>query len=87
MNPSRSPQDRPDIALCLVFFTRLPLPRRSIFAATRLRRPRFGQRTASGAVDLIVGLIVLYAQRSGLALLGPGSHLPAATLLTTGCLR
>jgi len=75
-----------DIALCLVFFTRLPLPhfetKDSVFARAIWAAPVVGL-----AVALIGGIVFALAALLGLAA-GPAAALAlAATMLATGCLH
>ena len=75
-----------DIALCLVFFTRLPLPafetKDSVFARAIWAAPVVGL-----AVALIGGVVYALAAFLGLAA-GPAAALAlAATMLATGCLH
>jgi adenosylcobinamide-GDP ribazoletransferase len=86
-NMSLSPrQILDDIALCLVFFTRLPLPVFD-FRGRGLAAAIWGAPVAGLAVGLIGAIVFATAERFGLAM-GPAAALAlAATLLTTGCLH
>lgn len=75
-----------DIALCLVFFTRLPLPvfdfRGRSLAAAIWAAPITGL-----AIGLIGAIVFATAERFGLAM-GPAAALAlVSTVLTTGCLH
>jgi adenosylcobinamide-GDP ribazoletransferase len=75
-----------DIALCLVFFTRLPLPhfdtKDSVFAQAIWAAPVIGL-----AVALVGGVVYALAVLLGLAA-GPAAALAlAATMAATGCLH
>jgi adenosylcobinamide-GDP ribazoletransferase len=75
-----------DVALCLVFFTRLPLPhfetRDSVFARAIWAAPVVGV-----VVALIGGIVYALATLLGLAA-GPAATLAlAATIAATGCLH
>jgi adenosylcobinamide-GDP ribazoletransferase len=75
-----------DIALCLVFFTRLPLPhfetKDSVFARAIWAAPVIGL-----AVALVGGVVYALAVLLGLAA-GPAAALAlAATMAATGCLH
>jgi adenosylcobinamide-GDP ribazoletransferase len=75
-----------DIALCLVFFTRLPLPhfetKDSVFARAIWAAPVIGL-----AVALVGGVVFALAALLGLAA-GPAAALAlAATMAATGCLH
>jgi adenosylcobinamide-GDP ribazoletransferase len=75
-----------DIALCLVFFTRLPLPRLD-FAGRKLAAAIWAAPIAGLAVALIGSAVYGLAIWSGL---GPGTAAAltlAATMLATGCLH
>ncbi|RVC41426.1 adenosylcobinamide-GDP ribazoletransferase, partial [Mesorhizobium sp. M4B.F.Ca.ET.088.02.2.1] len=75
-----------DIALCLVFFTRLPLPVFD-FRGRSLAAAIWAAPLAGLAVGLIGAVVYATAERFGLAM-GPAAALAlAATLLTTGCLH
>ncbi|RVD72847.1 MAG: adenosylcobinamide-GDP ribazoletransferase [Mesorhizobium sp.] len=75
-----------DIALCLVFFTRLPLPVFD-FRGRSLAAAIWAAPVAGLAVGLIGAVVYATAERFGLAM-GPAAALAlAATLLTTGCLH
>ena len=75
-----------DIALCLVFFTRLPLPVFD-FRGRSLAAAIWAAPIAGLAVGLIGAVVYATAERFGLAM-GPAAALAlAATLLTTGCLH
>jgi len=75
-----------DVALCLVFFTRLPLPRLD-FGARKLADAIWAAPLAGLAVAVIGALAYAVASRLGLAA-GPASALAlAATLLATGALH
>jgi adenosylcobinamide-GDP ribazoletransferase len=75
-----------DIALCLVFFTRLPLPhfetRDSVFARAIWAAPVIGL-----AVALIGGIVFALAALLGLAASPAAALALAATMLATGCLH
>lgn len=75
-----------DIALCLVFFTRLPLPRLD-FTDRKLADAIWAAPLAGLAVAVLGALAYALAHRLGLAA-GPASALAlAATLLATGALH
>ncbi|RUW81808.1 adenosylcobinamide-GDP ribazoletransferase, partial [Mesorhizobium sp. M8A.F.Ca.ET.059.01.1.1] len=75
-----------DIALCLVFFTRLPLPVFD-FRGRSLAASIWAAPIAGLAVGLIGAIVFATAERFGLAI-GPSSALAlVATVLTTGCLH
>lgn len=75
-----------DIALCLVFFTRLPLPVIE-FRGRSLASAIWAAPVAGLAVGLIGAIVFATAERFGLAM-GPAAALAlAATILTTGCLH
>ena len=75
-----------DIALCLVFFTRLPLPVFD-FRGRRLAAAMWAAPVAGLVVGLIGAIVYATAERFGLAM-GPAAALAlAATMLTTGCLH
>ncbi|MBZ9720636.1 adenosylcobinamide-GDP ribazoletransferase [Mesorhizobium sp. AD1-1] len=75
-----------DIALCLVFFTRLPLPVFD-FRGRSLAAAIWAAPIAGLVVGLIAAIVFATAERFGLAM-GPAAALAlAATLLTTGCLH
>lgn len=75
-----------DIALCLVFFSRLPLPVFD-FRGRSLAAAIWAAPLAGLAVGLIGAVVYATAERFGLAM-GPAAALAlAATLLTTGCLH
>ncbi|MCQ8874873.1 adenosylcobinamide-GDP ribazoletransferase [Mesorhizobium sp. LMG17149] len=75
-----------DIALCLVFFTRLPLPVFD-FRGRSLAAAIWAAPIAGLVVGLIGAIVFATAERFGLAM-GPAAALAlVATLLTTGCLH
>ncbi|TGQ94285.1 adenosylcobinamide-GDP ribazoletransferase [Mesorhizobium sp. M8A.F.Ca.ET.208.01.1.1] len=75
-----------DIALCLVFFTRLPLPVLD-FRGRSLAAAIWAAPIAGLAVGLIGAIVFATAERFGLAI-GPSAALAlVATVLTTGCLH
>ncbi|MBZ9675962.1 adenosylcobinamide-GDP ribazoletransferase [Mesorhizobium sp. ES1-1] len=75
-----------DIALCLVFFTRLPLPVLD-FRGRRLAAAIWAAPLAGLVVGLIGATVFATAERLGLAM-GPAAALAlVATVLTTGCLH
>ncbi|PWJ89797.1 cobalamin-5'-phosphate synthase [Mesorhizobium loti] len=75
-----------DIALCLVFFTRLPLPGFD-FRGRSLAAAIWAAPIAGLVVGLIAAIVFATAERFGLAM-GPAAALAlVATLLTTGCLH
>jgi adenosylcobinamide-GDP ribazoletransferase len=75
-----------DIALCLVFFTRLPLPVFD-FRGRSLAAAIWAAPVAGLVVGLIGAIVFATAERFGLAM-GPAAALAlVATLLTTGCLH
>ncbi|MER9326281.1 adenosylcobinamide-GDP ribazoletransferase [Mesorhizobium sp. M0488] len=82
-----SPRQFPsDIALCLVFFTRLPLPVFD-FRGRGLAAAIWAAPVAGLVVGLIGAIVFATAERFGLAM-GPAAALAlAATLLITGCLH
>ena len=86
-NTSLSPrQILDDIALCLVFFTRLPLPVFD-FRGRGLAAAIWAAPVAGLAIGLIGAIVYATAERFGLAM-GPAAALAlAATLTTTGCLH
>ncbi|MBZ9673719.1 adenosylcobinamide-GDP ribazoletransferase [Mesorhizobium sp. B2-1-8] len=75
-----------DIALCLVFFTRLPLPVFD-FRGRSLSAAIWAAPIAGLVVGLIGAIVFATAERFGLAI-GPSAALAlVATVLTTGCLH
>lgn len=86
-NMTLSPrQVRDDIALCLVFFTRLPLPVFD-FRGRSLAGAIWAAPVAGLAVGLIGAIVFATAERFGLAM-GPAATLAlVSTVLTTGCLH
>ncbi|MBN9217004.1 MAG: adenosylcobinamide-GDP ribazoletransferase [Mesorhizobium sp.] len=75
-----------DIALCLVFFTRLPLPAFD-FRGRGLAAAIWAAPIAGLVVGLIGAIVFATAERFGLAM-GPAAALClVATILTTGCLH
>ncbi|MFB9978414.1 adenosylcobinamide-GDP ribazoletransferase [Mesorhizobium kowhaii] len=86
-NLSLSPrQILDDIALCLVFFTRLPLPVFD-FRGRSLAAAIWAAPVAGLVVGLIGAIVFATAERFGLAI-GPAAALAlVATVLTTGCLH
>ncbi|KQU77786.1 cobalamin synthase [Mesorhizobium sp. Root102] len=75
-----------DIALCLVFFTRLPLPVFD-FRGRSLAAAIWAAPVAGLVVGLIGAIVFATAERFGLAM-GPAAALAlVATVLTTGCLH
>ncbi|RWP09437.1 adenosylcobinamide-GDP ribazoletransferase [Mesorhizobium sp.] len=75
-----------DIALCLVFFTRLPLPVFD-FRGRSLAAAIWAAPIAGLVVGLIGAIVFATAERFGLAI-GPAAALAlVATVLTTGCLH
>lgn len=75
-----------DIALCLVFFTRLPLPVFD-FRGRSLASAIWAAPVVGFVVGLIGAIIYATAERFGLAM-GPAAALAlVATVLTTGCLH
>jgi adenosylcobinamide-GDP ribazoletransferase len=75
-----------DIALCLVFFTRLPLPVFD-FRGRSLAAAIWAAPVAGLVVGLIGAIVFATAERFGLAM-GPAAAIAlVATLLTTGCLH
>ncbi|MBZ9797978.1 adenosylcobinamide-GDP ribazoletransferase [Mesorhizobium sp. ES1-4] len=75
-----------DIALCLVFFTRLPLPVFD-FRGRDLAAAIWAAPIAGLVVGLIGAIVFATAERFGLAM-GPSAALAlVATVLTTGCLH
>lgn len=75
-----------DIALCLVFFTRLPLPVFD-FRGRSLAAAIWAAPIAGLVVGLIGAIVFATAERFGLAM-GPAAALAlVATVLTTGCLH
>lgn len=75
-----------DIALCLVFFTRLPLPVFD-FRGRSLAAAIWAAPVTGLVVGLIGAIVFATAERFGLAM-GPAAALAlVATLLTTGCLH
>ncbi|WP_027145311.1 adenosylcobinamide-GDP ribazoletransferase [Mesorhizobium sp. WSM3626] len=75
-----------DIALCLVFFTRLPLPVFD-FRGRSLAAAIWAAPIAGLVVGLIGAIVFATAERFGLAI-GPSAALAlVATVLTTGCLH
>ncbi|MBZ9965384.1 adenosylcobinamide-GDP ribazoletransferase [Mesorhizobium sp. BR1-1-2] len=82
-----SPRQIPsDIALCLVFFTRLPLPVID-FRGRSLATAIWAAPVAGLVVGLIGAIVFATAERFGLAM-GPAAALAlVATVVTTGCLH
>ena len=75
-----------DIALCLVFFTRLPLPDFD-FRGRSLAAAIWAAPIAGLVVGLIGAIVFATAERFGLAM-GPAAALAlVATVITTGCLH
>ena len=75
-----------DIALCLVFFTRLPLPDLD-FRGRSLAAAIWAAPVAGLVVGLIGAIVFATAERFGLAM-GPAAALAlVSTVLTTGCLH
>jgi adenosylcobinamide-GDP ribazoletransferase len=75
-----------DIALCLVFFTRLPLPVFD-FRGRSLAGAIWAAPVAGLVVGLIGAIVFATAERFGLAI-GPAATLAlVSTVLTTGCLH
>ncbi|KAA3449109.1 adenosylcobinamide-GDP ribazoletransferase [Mesorhizobium sp. SARCC-RB16n] len=75
-----------DIALCLVFFTRLPLPVFD-FRGRSLAAAIWAAPIAGLVVGLIGAIVFATAERFGLAI-GPSAALAlVTTVLTTGCLH
>ncbi|TPL95500.1 adenosylcobinamide-GDP ribazoletransferase [Mesorhizobium sp. B2-3-12] len=75
-----------DIALCLVFFTRLPLPVFD-FRGRNLAAAIWAAPIAGLVVGLIGAIVFATAERFGLAM-GPAAALAlVATVLATGCLH
>ncbi|MER9135519.1 adenosylcobinamide-GDP ribazoletransferase [Mesorhizobium sp. M0830] len=75
-----------DIALCLVFFTRLPLPVFD-FRGRSLAAAIWAAPAAGLVVGLIGAIVFATAERFGLAMAPAAALAVAATLLTTGCLH
>ena len=83
----RSPRQIPsDIALCLVFFTRLPLPVFD-FRGRSLASAIWAAPVAGLVVGLICAIVFAKAERFGLAMVPSAALALVATLLTTGCLH
>ncbi|MBZ9807725.1 MULTISPECIES: adenosylcobinamide-GDP ribazoletransferase [unclassified Mesorhizobium] len=82
-----SPRQIPsDVALCLVFFTRLPLPVID-FRGRSLAAAIWAAPVAGLVVGLIGAIVFATAERFGLAM-GPAAALAlVATVVTTGCLH
>ncbi|MBZ9873054.1 adenosylcobinamide-GDP ribazoletransferase [Mesorhizobium sp. BR1-1-9] len=75
-----------DVALCLVFFTRLPLPVID-FRGRSLAAAIWAAPVAGLVVGLIGAIVFATAERFGLAM-GPAAALAlVATVVTTGCLH
>ncbi|MBZ9908613.1 adenosylcobinamide-GDP ribazoletransferase [Mesorhizobium sp. BR115XR7A] len=75
-----------DIALCLLFFTRLPLPVFD-FRGRNLAAAIWAAPIAGLVVGLIGAIVFATAERFGLAI-GPAAALAlVATVVTTGCLH
>ncbi|TGQ69594.1 adenosylcobinamide-GDP ribazoletransferase [Mesorhizobium sp. M00.F.Ca.ET.186.01.1.1] len=75
-----------DIALCLVFFTRLPLPVFD-FRGRSLAAAIWAAPITGVAIGLIGAIVFATAERFGLAM-GPAAALAlVSTVLTTGCLH
>jgi len=75
-----------DVALCLVFFTRLPLPVLD-FRGRSLAAAIWAAPVAGLVVGLIGAIVFATAERFGLAM-GPAAALAlVATVITTGCLH
>ncbi|MEQ1942947.1 adenosylcobinamide-GDP ribazoletransferase [Mesorhizobium sp. VNQ89] len=83
MNPRRIVDD---IALCLVFFTRLPLPRLE-FGARTLGEAIWAAPVAGFAVGLAGGLVHVVMVWLGVSFLIAGALALAATMLASGCLH
>lgn len=83
MTPRRIAED---IAFCLVFFTRLPLPNLD-FAGRTLGAAIWAAPVAGVAVGVIGGLIYVAATWLGVSFLIAGALALAATMLATGCLH
>ncbi|MER8707187.1 adenosylcobinamide-GDP ribazoletransferase [Mesorhizobium sp. M1088] len=75
-----------DIALCLVFFTRLPLPRAD-FRDRSLAAAIWAAPVAGLAVAVVGGLVYAVGTRLGLATAPAAALTLAAILLATGCLH
>ncbi|MER8802113.1 adenosylcobinamide-GDP ribazoletransferase [Mesorhizobium sp. M0018] len=75
-----------DIALCLVFFTRLPLPRAD-FRGRSLAAAIWAAPVAGLAVAVVGGLVYAVGTRLGLATAPAAALTLAAILLATGCLH
>ncbi|MDX8538191.1 adenosylcobinamide-GDP ribazoletransferase [Mesorhizobium abyssinicae] len=75
-----------DIALCLVFFSRLPLPVFD-FRGRSLAAAIWAAPVAGLAIGLIGAVVYATAERFGLAMGSAAALALAATLLTTGCLH
>ncbi|TPM30625.1 adenosylcobinamide-GDP ribazoletransferase [Mesorhizobium sp. B2-3-5] len=75
-----------DVALCLVFFTRLPLPVLD-FRGRGLAAAIWAAPVAGVVVGLIGAIVFATAERFGLAM-GPAAALGlVSTVITTGCLH
>ncbi|TPL01658.1 adenosylcobinamide-GDP ribazoletransferase [Mesorhizobium sp. B2-4-14] len=75
-----------DVALCLVFFTRLPLPILD-FRGRSLAAAIWAAPVAGIVVGLIGAIVFATAERFGLAM-GPAAALGlVSTVITTGCLH
>ncbi|MBL8575947.1 MAG: adenosylcobinamide-GDP ribazoletransferase [Mesorhizobium sp.] len=75
-----------DIALCLVFFTRLPLPRLE-FGARTLGEAIWAAPVAGLAVGLAGGLVYVVMVWLGVSFLIAGALALATTMLASGCLH
>ena len=75
-----------DIALCLVFFTRLPLPRFE-FGARTLGEAIWAAPIAGLVVGLAGGLVYVATVWFGVSFLIAGGLALAATMLASGCLH
>jgi len=75
-----------DMALALVFFTRLPLPRFN-FGARTLAQAIWAAPLAGLAVALIAGVVFAVAGMAGLSASVAAALALAASMLATGCLH
>lgn len=75
-----------DLALCLVFFTRLPLPDLD-FRGRILAAAIWGAPIAGLVIGLIGAIVFATAERFGLAMAPAAALALVATVVTTGCLH
>lgn len=75
-----------DVAFCLVFFTRLPLPQLD-FGTRTLGQAIWAAPVAGIVVGLAGGLVYVVATGLGVSFLVAGALALAATMLASGCLH